>query len=156
MRTLTRWAIGLVALLALASAGPAGAASSDGLSTVEAFYSALLNVMKNGHSLGPSGRFAQIEPLIRRTFDIPAMARLSVGPSWMTITGTQRQQMTEGFGRYLSAFYADRFDGYAGQRFEVKEERPAVGGVIVRSQLIRANGEPVNIDYVLRRSGDTC
>jgi len=42
--------------------------------------------MKNGHTLGQSGRFMQLEPVIRRTFDIPSMARLSVGPSWATLT----------------------------------------------------------------------
>jgi hypothetical protein len=38
------------------------------------------------------------------------MARLSVGPSWSTLTDAQRQQVTESFGRYISAIYADRFD----------------------------------------------
>jgi hypothetical protein len=33
------------------------------------------------------------------------MARLSVGPSWATLTEAQRQQVTESFGRYISAIY---------------------------------------------------
>jgi hypothetical protein len=39
-------------------------------------YDALLGTMKNGRILGAS-RF-QLEPIIRRTFDIPSMTRLSV------------------------------------------------------------------------------
>jgi hypothetical protein len=35
--------------------------------------------MKNGRSLGQSGRFTQLAPVIRRSFDIASMARLSVG-----------------------------------------------------------------------------
>jgi hypothetical protein len=42
----------------------------------------LLSTMKNGRTLGQGGRFIQLEPVIRRSFDIAAMARLSVGPSW--------------------------------------------------------------------------
>src|SRR6202047_1290835 len=61
---------------------PVHAASASSSDTVQGLYDALLGTMKNGRTLGQSGRFTQLEPVIRRTFDIPAMARLSVGPSW--------------------------------------------------------------------------
>src|SRR6476660_5112408 len=105
-------------------------------------------------SFGQSGRFAQLEPVIRRTFDIPSMARLSVGSSWAGLTETQRQQVTESFGRYISAIYADRFDSYAGQKLEVTGEQPAPSGMMVNSQIVKANGEPVKVDYMMRRNGD--
>jgi phospholipid transport system substrate-binding protein len=89
----------------------------------------------------------QLEPVIRRTFDVPAMARLSVGPSWAGLTEAQRQQITDGFGRYISAIYADRFDSYAGQKLQVTDEQSAAAGVIVHSQIVKANGEPVKVDY---------
>ena len=65
--------------------------------------------MKNARALGQSGRSTQLTPVIRRSFDIALMARLSVGPSWSSLTDTQRQQMTESYTRYISAVYADRF-----------------------------------------------
>ena len=133
---------------------PVHAASSSGGDTVQNLYDALLNTMKNGRILGQSGRFTQLEPVIRHSFDIPSMTRLSVGPSWANLTEAQRQQMTESFGRYISAIYADRFDSYAGQKLEVTGEQPAPSGVMVRSQIIKANGEPVNVDYMMHRSGD--
>src|SRR5260370_25098575 len=108
--------------------------------------------MKNGRILGQSGRFAQLEPVIRRSFDIAAMARLSVGPSWGGLSEAQRQQVTESFGHYISAIYADRFDSYAGQKLEVTGEQPAASGVMVKSQIVKANGEPVKIAYMMRRS----
>src|SRR5438105_12679378 len=133
---------------------PVHAAPSSGGDTVRGLYDTLLNTMKNGRILGQSGRFAKLEPVIRRSFDIPAMARLSVGPSWAGLNETQRQQVTESFGRYISAIYADRFDSYAGQRLEVTGEQPAPSGVMVQSQIIKASGEPVKVDYMMRRSGD--
>jgi len=114
----------------------------------------LLSTMQNGRALGQSGRFTQLEPVIRRSFDIAAMARLSVGPTWASLTEAQRQQLTESFGRYMSAIYADRFGSYAGQRLVVTGEQPAPSGVMVRSQIIKANGEPVKVDYMMRLSGD--
>ena len=134
---------------------PVHAAPASGGDTVQGLYEALLTTMKNGRILGQSGRFAQLEPVIRRTFDIPAMARLSVGPSWASLAEAQRQQVTESFARYISAIYADRFDSYSGQKLQVTGEQPAPAGVRVKSQIVKANGEPVQIDYMMRRNGES-
>src|SRR5271163_3907500 len=133
---------------------PVHARPASGSDTVQGLYDALLTTMKNGRTLGQSGRFTQLEPVIRRTFDLLSMARLSVGPSWATLTETRRQQVTESFGRYISAIYADRFDSYAGQQLQVMGEQPKTEGVMVRSRIIKANGEPVNVDYMMRRNGE--
>jgi phospholipid transport system substrate-binding protein len=101
----------------------------SGGDTVQGLYDALLITMKNGRTLGQSGRFAQLAPVIRRTFDVPTMARLSIGPSWATLTDAQRQQMTESFGRYISAIYADRFDSYSGQKLQVTTSSPPPRGL---------------------------
>ena len=149
-------AVALVAGIGLATLSyPAQSAPVSGSDTVQSLYDALLSMMKNGRTLGQSGRFTQLEPVIRRTFDIPSMTRLSVGPSWATLTGAQRQQVMESFGRYISAIYADRFDSYDGQKLQVIGEQPAVNGIVVRSQIVKANGEPVNVDYMMRRDGDS-
>ena len=133
---------------------PVHAAPTSGGDTVQNLYDALLGTMKNGRTLGQSGRFSQLEPVIRRTFDIPSMTRLSVGASWAGISEAQRQQLTDSFGRYISAIYADRFDSYAGQKLQVIGEQPNPGGVMVKSQIVKTNGEPVKVDYMMRRNGD--
>jgi phospholipid transport system substrate-binding protein len=148
-------AVALGAAIGLAMLSyPAQSAPVSGGDTVQRLYDALLSTMKNGRTLGQSGRFTQLEPVIRKTFDIPSMTRLSVGPSWTTLTEAQRQQVTESFGRYISAIYADRFDSYGGQKLQVTGEQPNPGGVMVKSQIVKANGEPVNVDYMMRRDGD--
>src|SRR5438552_2579431 len=149
-------AAGFAALLGLGLiSNPVQSALASGGDTVQGLYDALLSTMKNGRTLGQSGRFTQLEPVIRRTFDIPSMARLSVGPYWATLTEAQRQQVTGSFGRYISAIYADRFDSYAGQQLQVTGEHPAAAGVMVRSQIIKANGELVKVDYMMRRDGNS-
>jgi len=155
-KTLVWKAAALVGGLGLATLSyPVHAAPARGGDTVQGLYDALLSTMKNGRTLGQSGRFAQLAPVIRRTFDIASMARLSVGPSWASLTEAQRQQATESFARYISAIYADRFDCYNGQKLEVTDEQPAPSGVMVRSQIIKASGEPVKVDYMMRRNGDS-
>src|ERR1700751_1223457 len=64
----------LAAVLGLAIVPcPAHAGPASGSDTVQGLYDALLSTMKNGRTLGQSGRFAQLEPVIRRSFDIPTM-----------------------------------------------------------------------------------
>jgi len=154
-KTLVLKAVLLSAGLALGMLSyPVHATPASGGDTVKRLYDTLLNTMKNGRTLGQSGRFAQLDPVIRRSFDIASMARLSIGSSWAGMSESQRQQVTESFGRYISAIYADRFDSYAGQKLEVTGEQPGSSGVMVRSQIIKASGEPVEVDYMMRRNGE--
>ena len=134
---------------------PVHATPASGGDTVKGLYEVLLTTMKNGRILGQSGRFTQLDPVIRRSFDIASMTRLSVGPTWASLSDAQRREMTESFARYISATYADRFDSYAGQNLEVTGEQPAPSGVMVKSRIIKANGEPVKVDYMMRRNGDS-
>jgi phospholipid transport system substrate-binding protein len=154
MRSLRGAGLAVMMVLAILPQ-PTFAASASGSDTVQGLYDTLLSTMKNGRALGQSGRFVQLEPVVRRTFDIASMARLSVGPSWAKMSDPQRQQVIDGFGRYISAIYADRFDSYSGQKLQVTDEQPATAGVIVRSQIVKANGEPVKVDYLMRKNGDS-
>jgi phospholipid transport system substrate-binding protein len=154
-RTAAWKAVALATGLGLAMLAYSAQATTTGGDTVQGLYDALLGTMKNGRTLGQSGRFARLEPVIRRIFDIPTMARLSVGSSWATLSEAQRQQVIESFGRYISAMYADRFDSYAGQKLQVTGEQPAAAGIMVKSQIVKANGEPINVDYMMRRNGET-
>jgi len=139
--------LGLITFTYTAQAAPAGG-------TVQGLYDALLSTMKSGGTLGGSGRFAKLAPVIRSSFDVASMARLSVGPSWTGLSETQRQEVTESYGRYISAIYADRFDSYNGQKLEVTGEQPAQFGLMVKSRIIKSNGEPVEVDYVMRQNGE--
>ena len=134
---------------------PACAGSASGGDTVRGLYDALLSTMKSGRTLGQSGRFAQLAPVIRRSFDIASMARLSIGQSWTGLNDAQRQQVSESYGRYIAAIYADRFDSYAGQKLEVTDEHPGPTGIMVKSRIIKADGEPVKVDYMMRRNGES-
>src|SRR6516165_9236245 len=155
-KTPLRKAVAFAAGLSLSMLSyPLHAAPAGGGDTVQGLYDALLSTMKNGRILGQSGRFTQLAPVIRRTFDIASMVRLSVGSSWAGLSEAQRQQVSESFGRYISAIYADRFDSYDGQKLEVTGEQPAPSGVMVKSQIIKANGEPVKVDYMMRRNGES-
>jgi phospholipid transport system substrate-binding protein len=145
---------GIALCLALAALSPrAVAMETGGIHTVRSLYDTLLVTMRNGPALGPRGRYAQLAPVVRRVFDVPFMTRLAVGPAWEGLTEAQRQQVSQAFERYIAALYAERFDSYSGERLQVTGEQPSPGGTVITSQIIKSNGEPVNINYLMRDNG---
>jgi phospholipid transport system substrate-binding protein len=142
------------ALLAAAAAMPplalAAAPASAPQATISTFYDALLATMKDGPALGFQGRRKELAPAIRRAFDLPLMTRLMVGPQWAGLTPEQQQQLVAAFSDFSIATYASRFDDYSGERFEVEPATTATtSGVIVHSKLVKAEGDSVQLDYLM-------
>jgi len=105
--------------------------------------------MQHAASLGARGRYQKLEPIVLRLFDVPYMARLSVGPSWARLAADQKRRMAQAYGRYITALYTTRFDGYSGERFEVFGEQQIRHGTMVKTRIIKSNGEPVSINFIL-------
>lgn len=152
MRRLTGVCLAVIATIALA-APPARAAGTPER-TIKGFYATLLDTMKHATELGQKGRYDALAPAIRASFDLAAMAQMAVGPAWTQFSPAQRQGVTAAFARYTIAAYADRFDAYVGERLEVTGDRTTPFGTIVQSRIVRSNGEPVSIDYLMRQQGD--
>jgi phospholipid transport system substrate-binding protein len=122
--------------------------------TVRAFYDSLLAVMKRAKELGVRGRYDRLAAPIRAAFDLAAMTRIAVGPDWSAIPPEAQTALVDGFTRLTIATYANRFDGYSGERFEVEPGSEArTTGRIVRTRLIQSNGEPIALNYLLRDAG---
>lgn len=152
MRRLVSMLFALVLAVAL---GPAqGRAASGPEDTVSGFYAVLLDAMQRGPDLGQKGRYDALGPAIRRSFDLAAMARLAVGPSWSGLSPVQQRSLTEAFARYTIATYADRFDAYSGEMLEVTGAQAASFGTLVQSRIVKSSGEPVRIDYLMRLNGN--
>jgi phospholipid transport system substrate-binding protein len=120
---------------------------------IQSFYEVLLDVMKQGPSLGFSGRYARLKPAIETAFNLPLMSRLSIGPQWPTLSPEQQAKMNEAFDDFTVSTYASRFDDYSGERLEVlPDTSEAAGGIIVQSRLVKSDGEPVSLNYLMRES----
>ncbi len=140
--------------LGLAVLGWSPAHAADASDTVRGFYDALLNTMKDGPKLGAKGRFEKLEPVIKQSFDIQYMARMTVGPSWTKLNDTQQQQMMAAFARFIAAQYADNFDSYSGEKLRVEKETDSSFGRVVESQIVPPKGDAVQINYLVRQEGN--
>ncbi len=152
-RNVARRAAPLVLAMAVILVATAVAAlpQADPQDRVRGFYAVLLSTMKNGRSLGESGRYQALAPVVNNLFDVPSMARLAVGPAWDGLTAAQRDQITAAFARYVSATYADRFNSYSGQQLQVTGGQPYADGVIVETRIVKPGEQPVTINYMMRQ-----
>jgi phospholipid transport system substrate-binding protein len=145
---------GLSLLLAgaLMFTSPASLAATPGpgpSQVVQHLYGELLDTMQHAVALGAKGRYQKLEPTILRTYDLPFMAKLTIGPAWAGLTPDKKQQAAKAYGRYVTAVYASQFDGYSGEKLEVLGEQPIKHGTMVKTRIVKSDGEPVTLNYMV-------
>lgn len=117
---------------------------------VEHLQATLLAAMQDAARLGFAGRRALLTPVVSEAYDFPAVARVSAGPDWARWSPADQARLIQLVGEVAIATYADRFNGFGGERFEVLAVEPGQRGTtIVRSRIVRPNDAPVALDYVL-------
>ncbi|WP_459858644.1 ABC transporter substrate-binding protein [Dongia sp. agr-C8] len=140
-------------------AAPALAASASQaaapIGPVQRLDNALIEVMKNGEALKFQGRYDKLAPVMSAVFDVPEMTRIAVGPMWNDAGESDKKEMVEVFGRYMTTMYAARFKGYGGETFEIADSKQRDGGrVLVITKLNRQDKEPVELSYLMKGEGD--
>jgi phospholipid transport system substrate-binding protein len=119
---------------------------------VRQFYNNLTDTMKQGDSLGFSGRSQKLKASIDRSFNIDEMMRTAAGPSWTTATPEQQKQMVSAFRNFSLSNYANRFSRYEGEQFDVIGEKPGPrdGEKIVETRLV-SGADSTDMNYVMRK-----
>ena len=129
-------------------------ADDPAVKPIRAFYDSLVVVMRQAKELGIRGRYEKLATPIRATFDLAAMTRIAVGSDWNSIPPGEQTALIDGFTRMTIATYANRFDGYSGERFEVEPVSEArTTGRIVHTKLFQSNGEAITLNYLMRDPG---
>lgn len=143
-----------LAVASVSVAEQAGVTKQPG-EIVDSLHSELLDVMKEAATLGYQGRYSRLVPVLNELFDIPFMAKKSVGRYWKTVDEQGRARLLATFGRFTVANYAGRFSDYSDQYFEtLKVVESTHGTFLVHSKLVTPNGETVQLNYRLRPVDD--
>lgn len=145
----------VVLAVAVLFQAPAFADSSDpAASRITSFYGSLLDTMKQAKQLGVKGRYDKLSPVLAKTYDLPSMSKLAVGPSWSALTPQQQAAIINAFTRMTIATYASRFDGFSGEQFQILETSDRTNGdKIVKTQIVKSDGGTVPLNYLMRKSG---
>jgi phospholipid transport system substrate-binding protein len=149
-------ALALFILGCALGAGPAQALDSGdqtaATATIDNFDNTLLASMKDAKTLGYQGRFNRLAPVVDKTFDLPLMTKLLVGPQWNGFSPDKQAALLEQFRRYTIGTYANRFDSYDGEKFQIVAPATAQrDDMRVQTELTPKNGQPVKLDYILRK-----
>lgn len=130
------------------------AAEQSATATVERFHAYLLSAMRSV-DLDVAGRKEMLREVLASSFDVAAIARVSLGRHWRTLEAEQREQVESTLFELILTTYAARFDGYSGERFvTVGMGKASAGQMLLRTRIERSGGDPVRLDYLLRDTDD--
>jgi phospholipid transport system substrate-binding protein len=151
LRQFRLFAFLFLALGIFSASGPAHADTATAL--IKQFNDALLATMQSAEKLGYTGRYEKLAPVLESTFDMNFMTQYSAGRYWRKLTTEQKKKLVGAFSRLTIATYANRFNGYSGERFRIlSEETPREGNRLVNTELVKSDGEPVKLNYLLRET----
>jgi phospholipid transport system substrate-binding protein len=135
----------------LVAAGLAVPPASDAARSPRAFVADLgqeaIQVM--GPSVPRVVREAKFRRLFNSDFDLPGIARFVLGPYGHSLTPPQQQEFLALFRESLVQAYSTRLAEYAGEPFHVTGSRSIGPEIIVTSQVVKADGKPVELDWHL-------
>ncbi len=146
----------VVPLLAIAAlAMPAAAQAPDAArAPVQSLSDGLIAIMKAGKKAGFSSRAAQIAPVVDKSFDLPLLTRLAVGPEWTKAAPADRTALIAAMRKLTANQYAANFDSWSGQAFVIDPQVDTRGtDRVVKTKLTQPKGDTVSIAYRLRQSG---
>lgn len=84
--------------------------------------------------------------------DMELIGRQVLGRHWRTASAGQKQKYQSLFSEYVVQIYAARFSDYSGESFDVmKEQGSASTDRVVKTRIIRDNGEITHVDFRVRR-----
>lgn len=123
----------------------------DPTAPVERLHGGLEQAMRRAGELGFEGRFALLDPILAEAYDLDWMAAKSLGRHWKKLSMEQRSRWAALFRQLTVSTYADRFDGFSGERFELLSVEPsAQDTLLVHTRIVLAEDDPVALDYRVR------
>lgn len=145
-------AIGVFALTALFFFVPREATAQDARGFVSTLGTEAIQVL--GPSVSPAQRLARFRELFRNDFDVPGIGQFVLGRYWRAATPQEQQEFLALFQEYIVRAYSTRLAEYGGEPFRVTGSRPNGGETVVSSEIIRANGSRIAVDwYLIDRGG---
>ncbi len=123
---------------------------------VDEFQNQLLGVMKQGKELGFQGRYDKLDVAVKKSHDLPKIARIVVGKQWEELTAEQQNKLETVFSKLSVSTYAHNFKDYSGESFTfASEEETGRGGVVIHTNLHIPGEKDVKFDYMMKKKDDS-
>jgi phospholipid transport system substrate-binding protein len=137
------------------AAGPAADAAPDAF--ILNLATEVLDAIRADKGI-QAGDFDRVQKLVNERIlphvDSDKMTRLTVGRPWRGATPEQRAALIEQFRTLLMRTYAGALSKVSDQKVRLRPTRAQDSGndVIVRTQIVSSQGEPVDLDYRLEKT----
>jgi len=124
---------------------------------VEDLSSKVIDLLKSDKEI-QAGDLKRISQLVDTTLmphvNFERMTALSVGRAWRDATPEQKKQLMTEFRILLLRTYSNAFTAVRDQSVSMKPYRGNASDteVIVRSEIVQARGEPIQLDYRLEKA----
>jgi phospholipid transport system substrate-binding protein len=148
--------IGFTGLMLFFMASWAWAEEISAKQVIEDFQGQLISVMKEGKALGFQGRYDKLDAVVKKTHDLPKIARIVVGKQWEELTPEQQTKLEDAVSRLSVSAYAYNFKDFSGETFSfISEEETGRGGVVIHSNLKIPGDRDVKFDYMMKKKDDS-
>lgn len=157
MNITRRLAISAIVGAAALAAAPVMALSVEAAkSHVQATVGDITRVLNNAGG-GPV-RPTELQQVMSRRANIPAIARFVAGRSWRDMSPAQQQEYVNAFSHYVSVTYAKRFNDFSGTPTITVGRAIDAGrkGILVETPIVMPNGKRYMIEWLVSdRGGQT-
>jgi phospholipid transport system substrate-binding protein len=140
------------AISVLAFAAPTLASSSESpTEVVRGTINEVIRILEDPKLKDPAKlmpRRRMLEDVIARRFDYEEMSKRALAAHWTPLTPEQRVEFVELFKSFLSDRYAEKIEGYSGEKVKYLSERIEGTYAEVRTKLVSSKVE-IPMDYRL-------
>jgi phospholipid transport system substrate-binding protein len=107
--------------------------------------------------LAEAERKRRFRRLLNEAFDLPVIGRFVLGRYWRRADAAQRSDFLDAFEDMMLYRFLPLFSEFSSERFDVGPARPYKNNpdfVSVESKLRQENGEPIHVNWRVRKHGD--
>ncbi len=155
MRSCKHYLISLGFLFLASSATFANEITNSAEGTINRLHDTLIKTMQQADTLGYTGRYEQLDTVVRESFDFPTIARVVLGQYWQDLTPDQQAHFIETFTRLSIANYASRFDGYNAEHFTYLSDKEQKKGRILVMTMFQTQKRDISFNYLLQLTDDS-
>jgi phospholipid transport system substrate-binding protein len=146
--------LGLIALLLITCNAPIAAASDKELGDyVNGLLQNFFTIAKDAN-LSEDNKVEKVRSLLSQNLDFDWMAKFTLGRYRRGMPEAQIEDFAQVYKRYLLTTYGNAVRQYKGENVENKAVQTiGENEFVVKTSIIKANQEPLNVDYLVRQTG---
>lgn len=145
-------ALSLVLVLLMPAVGHAATSASEAKGFIEKLAAQAIAAL-TPQDISREERERRCRDLLRANFAVETIGQFVLGRHWRSATEEERAEFMKLFEDLIVGTYAERFSHYSGQQLDVYDAtiEPETGDALVKSQIERAGGAPVQVGWRVRQ-----